>query len=970
MFEGAPPRVYALPPGADFPAGLVAGLEARLAGAPPEAWAEVEIFVNTRRMQRRLMALFDAGPARLLPRIRLVTEIDTLVADALRPPAPALARRLALARLVAVHLRGLGGGDGAAQAFEMAESLSRLIGEMAGADLAALDVGDLSAHWEANRALIDLAMSLAADMPPEGEGRLGLAAEALAARWAAAPPAHPVIVAGSTGARAPTARLMGAVAALPQGALVLPGFDFGMPADAWAALEDAGMAEEHPQCSFLRGLGMLSLTPGDVRLWSRDAPAPDPARGQVISLALRPAPVTDRWRAEGPALPDLEAAMAGAALVEAPDPRAEAGAVAAALREAVEAGRSAALITPDRVLARRVAAALDRWRIEPDDSAGEPLARTPPGRLLMQCAFCLSARVEAAALLALLKHPLVAAGPARGRHLALTRRCERWMRRLGVAFAEPAMMHRFAADDPDAMRWAGWLAPLLEGAAGAPAEASLADWLTRHLALAEGLAAGPDGQGAGALWEHEAGREARAVFAELAEAAPAAGPLDGAGYRALIGALMAERAVTEPLTPHPRVMIWGMLESRVQGAERVILGGLNEGGWPALPAPDAWLNRAMRARLGLPAPERRIGLSAHDFEQAACAVEVIFTRARHDGEAETVPARWLSRLVHLMEGLDGRSGPAALRAMRARGRRWLEVAAALERPAARTPPAPRPAPAPPVAARPARLSVTEIQTLIRDPYAIYARHVLGLRALDPLFVSADAPLRGSVLHEVMERALRAGLPATEDEAAADLVRTAEAVLAERVPWPAARRMWRARLARIARDFAGDEIRRRASAAPLAFEAPGERALASGFVLRAKADRIDRCSDGKLIVHDYKTGQAPSRAQMQRFDLQLPLEAAIAEAGGFEGVPAAPVAAMGHLVLGTRYEAKLHPLEAGDAARVWEQFANLIAAWAAPEKGYVPRRAMNKETDDSTYDALSRHGEWAETDAPQLIGVGR
>ena len=79
---------------------------------------------------------------------------------------------------------------------------------------------------------------------------------------------------------------------------------------------------------------------------------------------------------------DLPAATAGLTLARSARRRGiEALAIALRLRAAVQEGRRAALISPDRELTRQVAAALDRWGIEPDDSGGTPLHQTPPGRL-------------------------------------------------------------------------------------------------------------------------------------------------------------------------------------------------------------------------------------------------------------------------------------------------------------------------------------------------------------------------------------------------------------------------------------------------------------------------------------------------------------------------------------------------------------------------------------------------------------
>ncbi|MFN6979237.1 MAG: double-strand break repair protein AddB, partial [Gemmobacter sp.] len=512
---------------------------------------------------------------------------------------------------------------------------------------------------------------------------------------------------------------------------------------------------DHPQYRFVRLLASLGLGPADVRPWPAGAP-PDPARNRVISLALRPAPVTDRWLAEGPGLPPLEAAMARVTLIEAPSPRAEATAIALALREAAAAGKVAALLTPDRGLTRQVAAALDRWGIVPDDSGGQPLALSAPGRFLRLVAALAAGRATAEGLLALLKHPLAASAGdqagGRGPHLLALRDLERALRRDGPPFPTPASLRAWAAGGDTARAvWAGWVAGVLAEAAALAEGGSVP--LPRAVAafrrLAERVAAGPAGTGAGRLWADADGAEALAAVTMLADLAHHGGPLTAPTFADLLARVLAAHEVRDAVVPDPRIRIQGTLEARLQDADLVVLGGLNEGAWPALPPADPWLNRAMRHQAGLLLPERRIGLAAHDFQIAAAAPSVILSRALRDADAETTPARWVNRLTNLLAGLPGNGGPAALDAMRSRGAVWLVRAAAIEAPAARIPRAARPAPRPPVAARPRQLAVTRIATLIRDPYAVYARSILRLYPLDPLRAEPDARLRGSVLHRVL-----------------------------------------------------------------------------------------------------------------------------------------------------------------------------------------------------------------------------
>lgn len=969
------PRLFALPPGADFPRLLVAGLLDRMAGKPPEALARVTLYVNTRRMQRRIREVFDASGARLLPRLRLVTDLGADPLADLAPAIPPLRRRLELAQLVkGLVEREVDFAPGSA-VHDLADSLAALMDEMQGEGVApeALDRPALAenhaAHWERSLRFIRIvARYFGADAAPDAEARQRRVIEALAARWEREPPGAPVVVAGSTGSRGATALFLRAVARLPQGAVVLPGYDFDMPAPVWDSLEAGpAPAEDHPQYRFRRLVSDLGLSHRDVAPWTPDAP-PSPPRNRLLSLAFRPAPVTDQWMTEGPALTAIPEATEALSLIEAPDPRAEAVAIALALREAAENGTRAALISPDRLLTRRVAAALGRWGVLPDDSAGQPLALSPPGRFLRHVAALAGRRVTMEALLTLLKHPLTATGAAeRGPHLRFTRELELHLRRRGPAFPDRAALAAWAARGPEDGRaaWADWLGAALDGVDGAAAEAPLSACVETHLARAEAIAAGPGGTSeASGLWREAAGAEALRVMADLRREAVHGGHYSPADYADLVTSLFQAASARQAETPHPTVAIWGTLEARVQGADLVILGGLNEGVWPEAPPPDPWLSRQMRQKAGLLLPERRIGLSAHDFQQAAGAPRVILSRARRDAEAETVPSRWLNRLTNLLGGLDANGGPEALEAMRQRGRQWLALASALETPPAKADSAPRPAPRPPVAARPRELPVTEISTLIRDPYAVYAKRILRLRKLDPIRPEPDARERGTALHKIVEGFV-GGHPEAEtaEEARDRLLRITDAVLSEEIPWPAARRLWRARIERIASAFVRAEAARLARGRPEMLEDPGSAALPDlGFTLTARPDRIDVLADGRVHIYDYKSGKPPTGAQQKAFDKQLLLEAAMAERGGFAKLGPREVEGATYIRLGGDGEEAAVEFEEDTISQTWEGLHRLIASYLDRQQGYTSRRAVEKTRFVGDYDHLARHGEW-ETNAP-------
>ena len=962
------PRVFALAPGIDFPRALLVGLEKRLGADQPEAWAKTHLIVNTRRMGRRLTDLLIAGPPRLLPHISLVGDLDQTLVNGQVPPAiPPLRRRLELVQLISKLLDQQPDLAARASLYDLADSLASLIEEMHGEGVTAqairdLDVQDMSGHWARAQSFFAIADHFTAtDSGLDAQERQRLIVENLVEKWQDNPPEHPIILAGSTGSRGTTLMLMKAVARLPQGAVVLPGYDFDQPDAVWTHLAGAKGSEDHPQHRFTNLMHAFDIEPGDITPWITTKP-PSENRNKLISLAFRPAPVTDAWMSEGPKLDDLVQATADMTLIEAASPRAEAMTIALRLRQAAQDGQTAALITPDRMLTRQVGAALDRWNILPDDSAGTPLQLSPPGRFLRHVAGLFTRRLTGEMLLTLLKHPLCHDGEGRGDHLLFTRDFELNLRRYGPPFPDTASMTAYAEDARVTPEWIDWINSHICGQL-IEHDQALSEWVTQLRHIAEQISAGAGDIVTGTIWDKNAGQKALSVLESLADEAEHGGAMNAGDFTDLLGALLAGEEVRDRDAPYSGIMIWGTLEARVQGADLVILGGLNEGSWPEPARPDPWLNRQMRLKAGLLLPERRIGLSAHDFQQAIGAPEVWLTRATRSEDSETIASRWLNRLTGLLGGLPGPRGPLALEEMHKRGAKWLGWAEAIDT-ATKVDSAPRPSPCPPLGARPKRLSVTEIKRLIRDPYAIYAKHVLRLRALDPLVQEPDALLRGTAVHEILEVLIKASLTDPAALSHSGFLDLSRQVLKQQVPWPTARALWLARVDRIAGAFLESEINRRATDEPIAFEAVGESRLGDlDFTLTARADRIDRDQAGRLILIDYKTGKPPSAPEQAAFDKQLLLMAAMAEQGGFEGVEAGEVTEALFVGLGASYSEVPAPLDSEPAGIVWADLGILIAAYQVERQGYTARRMLHKDTDLGDYDQLARFGEWDRSTDP-------
>lgn len=962
------PRVFGMPAGADFATSLVNGLQALGTDLAPLDWARVEVFVNTSRTQRRIRSVFDAGPARLLPRIRLITDLaNDPTVDVGQLAISPLRRRLELSQLVAALLDNDPTLAPRSALYDLSDSLATLMEEMhgEGVDPAVFDrlnVADESGHWDRALQFLQIATQyFDTDAAPDKELRQRRVVTALSEKWAENPPDHPIIVAGSTGSRGATSLLMQAVAKLPQGAVILPGFDDDLPADVWSSMTDDRVSEDHPQYRFHQFLEKLDITPASVAMWP-NAKAPSPARNKMVSLSLRPAPVTDQWLRDGGTLGDLIQATENMTMIEAASPRAEAEAIALRLRIAAQDGITAALISPDRMLTRQVTAALDRWDVKPDDSAGLPLALSPPGRMLRHTADLFGQVITSETLLTLLKHPLChSGGEDRGPHLRFTRELELSLRRYGPPFPSADTLAAWAAktENEDGARagWADWIGGLIDGLEQIDTR-KLASHLDAHLALTEQLCAGPKIDGSGGLWDQGAGREARRICDNLTTHAEVGGTLTAREYASLFGSVLSGGTVRDRDAAHPNILIWGTLEARVQSADLVILGGMNESVWPEAARPDPWLNRNMRKEAGLLLPERRIGLSAHDYQQAVAAKEVWISRAKRSADSETVPSRWVNRLINLLGGLADQRGPEALKRMRAEGDMWLAQSAALSVPETTEPNAHRPSPQPPVAARPTSISVTQVKTLIRDPYAIYARKVLRLNRLDSLTPRVDASLRGMIVHEILENFVAQQIDATGPDARDKLMGIAQELFERDCPWPTIRAQWLSRLDRVADIFIAGEVDRQALAPKRLLEQEGKISVGTtGVDLTCKADRIDLTLDGLAYVYDYKTGMVPSKKQQISFDKQLLLEAAMIELGAFTNVGRKPVEGASFVAVNTDMRDVPAPLKDHPAMQVWDEFQTLLLEYQQKSRGYSARLAMFATTDRSDYDHLSRFGEW-------------
>ncbi|TCU16281.1 double-strand break repair protein AddB [Rhizobium sullae] len=1053
MAERHQPRVLTIQTGLPFLKTLAAALcDGRLAPVfrhdpdDPLSLSKVTIYLPTRRAARVLRSEFVdllGGRSAILPVIRPLGETDddsgyfeeALPATLdLAQPLSNTARLLELARLILawrnrlpeivrrVHADSpLAAPASPADAIWLARNLAELIDSIETEDrewseLSKLDAEDHALWWQLTAEFLQIASAFW----PERLAELGKSSPARhrnailraeANRLTAAKPAGPIIIAGSTGSMPATADLIAAVANLPEGVIVLPGLDLSMPDAHWQMVAPEITAGErtnpasrsHPQYGLSSLLKRLKLTRGDV-VAIEEAEQDLHRRAEILSRALVPAEATSNWGEWKKELPNdaLAAAFADVSLIETANEREEATAIAIALRLALEkpgqnGDSQAALITPDRNLARRVMAELSRFGILADDSAGTPLGAMLQGTLLQLLLEATLRPGDPVLIVALLKHPLARFGLERGALTQAIEALELLALRGGVAEVdisalEPLLDHQLSeqARDRHAPNWRRSLPPeAVEQARnlarrvsnsteplasalvqhrpdgrGLTTSFTLSDWAERTGRALEAVAVDERGTLAN-LWAGEAGDSLASLLREVIETEGQI-EADGPQWIDIMAALSAGQAVKPRALSHPRVFIFGTLEARLQSVDTLILGGLNEGSWPGQTANNPFISRAMKTEIGLEPPERRIGQLAHDFEMASGTRHLIYSRSLRQGSTPTVASRWLQRLLAL-------GGETFERELKARGDRFVHWVSLLDEGRSQVP-AQRPSPTPPLELQPKSYSFSEAGRLRRDPYSIYARRILRLDPVDPFNRDPGAAERGTLYHAIIDRFVREGHAAGTPEAA-DAMETilSELFDVERLP-PHIDAVWRPRFREVARAFLEWEAERRPAIRKTYTEVRGSVELEPISIrLTGVADRIDATGPNAADIIDYKTGFNPTPAQARALlDPQLALEAAALSAGAFHDIGSLVPQDLIYVRLrpGSRFrtevvnnETSARSEKAKSACDLAEesidQLVKFVSLLQSGERGFTSRLIPAQQFDfGGDYDHLARVSEWS------------
>ncbi len=933
------------------------------------------LLLPTRRACRVMQDAFlrqTNGKPILLPQLKAIGDIDEeellLQSSAekslsIRPALSPLKRQILLTRLIST-LPDF--SKNIEQNMALAQALGTLMDQIHTENLELSDLPNLvdkqafADHWQITVDFLEILSDhwpkiLEAEECIDAADRRNQLILALCTHWENNPPPHPIIAAGTTGSIYATKSLLKIISNLPQGQIILPGLDTYISSEAWEVLE-----EGHPQATLKILLEGLDVERKDVQTLTNEANAQN--RERIISDMMLPASFTSEWGKDEKHHDD-KAALTPIHRYDCETIQEEADLIALLLREALETpSKTAALITPNRGLARRVAQACRRWDIMLDDSAGQALSETPLGLYLLSTIAALIEGARPFSLLSLLKNQY-----AKGNNVEEYRKNVRLLEyqvMRGIVKTPTFKFYKSCTQDEKLIAFISHLEGLFKTSLPLFEENThdFNDLLTEHLTLSETLANDEHQSGATNLWQGEIGEAASLFFSDLKTYASAFPKMTGVEYLAVITQLMKQVTIRPKFGTHPRLQILGQLEARLIQADRVILAGLNEGTWPPSMGYSPWMSRPMRKDFGLPPLERDLTLATHDFVQGICQNEVFLTRSKKMDGTPTLPARWLERLETYVQANNNLTnfvitGP------------HLEYLKHLHH-APQQSSITRPAPTPPVESRPRKLSVTGVETLMKDPYAIYARKILGLYRLDPIEKPYDAAQKGNILHHTLNRFIHVHRVSFTHGALSDFLTIAKEEFEKATSNQDIYAFYEPRLIRLGEWFINHETQWRYKASFVAAEIEGEITFDNDFTLHARADRIDQLHEGDMAIIDYKSGGTYSKKQMEKGGTpQLPLEALILDEGGFSPISNKKAHRLAYWKLTGGNPAgnitELSDIQASNLVEtVKTSLMTLISSFDDQQTPYYAIPVLENAPRFNDYEHLERVKEWAALDEEQ------
>tara|TARA_Y100001970_G_scaffold294354_1_gene451333 strand:- start:13624 stop:16674 length:3051 start_codon:yes stop_codon:yes gene_type:complete len=804
--------------------------------------------------------------------------------------------------------------------------------------------------------------------------RLNLALVTLSKYWKKNPTSNPVIIAGSTGTMPAVTKLMQTILSLDQGIVIIPGLDKDMDKELWDSIKPS-----HPQFALRTLLENLHTNRSIVKAWPHHFKSKEnKERIRILNTSLS-------YNLEsGKSLETFDQLKLGVnnlSIAECQSQQEEAGVIALKIRSDIDLAKinstnkndrnllpKVALVTSDRRLAHRVTTELLQWNLSVDDSAGMPLGWTNTGALFRLTAQVCKIHTTPVDLLAILKHSLSSGNLRTDIFKETVKKIE------SIFFRGPEKYLYFSHLDrvsnnsdinSETRKWIECFSNHINHLKKISASrSSFLDNLRCHIELTEWLASTDEKSGESILYSNDGGKEMYAFLEELLQNANIIGKMAPHNYFGLFETLMSKHNIRKKdVSPEPFIFIWGPLEARLQSADITILGGLNEGSWPSNSNDDPWMSGAMREAFGLPSFEKMMGLSAHDFIQAASSENVMLTRSINTNEGPATASRWLTQLKTNLKRLGLDSEPIR------RGKKIIEKYNTTRSQYGERILIDPPAPCPPIHSRPRKLSVTQIEKLMGDPYSIYARHILNLRPIDAVDALPGPSEKGTIIHEILDLFVKNVDKTNPDLAFNSLIEISNEIFVSREPRQGFFAFWWPRFERIAKWIVEQEGYRQLKLEDIGSEIYGQLLLkrpGGNFILTAKADRIGRHFDGSLSILDYKTSKAPSRNDIRMGKSpQLPLEAAIAEGGGFQDVSAAQVKELAYWHLsGGQPPGEIRKIEDNLREIVKESIIgleSLIDIFDQPNTPYlsVPRPEWEPSWND--YGHLARIKEWGVTE---------
>ena len=952
------------------------------------ALCDITIFLPNRRAIKSLTETFlrmANGKVMLLPKMLSLGDInedDLVLLSAkeinLEPLIDDIERQLLLSLLVRKKFEQQGKNISYESALSLASELISLIDEtiIYDADLSKVKqivADEFAKHWQETIAFLSIItdnwdLILNERNQTQKASRQKILVDEQILNWQQNQPQNKIIMAGFANYQPTIAKMLKTVANLPNGQVIFYGLDNNLDDEAFAKIN-----ELHPQYGFKQFLSFLNVNRKDI-LELDFSDKEIKANGNTFNYTrvllgseiMRPSAATSSWSN----ITDInDEALLGLNVITFKDQREEALSIALMMRNVLEnKGLTCALVTPNRSLARRVASELERWNIIVDDSAGKPLSKTPVGIFILLTAQMVLNDFNPKDFLATMKHPFACGGIRSNIFRSNVRRLELEILR-GIApkngFLELINALDDVKNDELRLKLQKWLETIYSFAQNfidltQKPQADFKQMLKAHLEFLESLAATDIQSGAEHLWQNDDGETAASFIANLYDKADLLKTITPYDYLGILENLMAEQTVRAKYNLHPRLAVLGLLEARLQRYDLMIMGGLNEGVWPADPKIDSFMNQQMRKTIGLSPSDKIIGTMAYDFISHFCSPNVIITRSEKENGTLANCSRWLLRLDAVLEALELK---AFFAKNLAKAQKWHQYSVLIDKPDTIKAIMP-PAPCPPLNSRPRSLAVTGVETLMRDPYAVYAKHILRLKALDAINAEAGANEFGSRVHAIIAEFITQNQKNDDLETLLDIGK--KYLFDEKIA-ASIQAFWWSNFVSIAQSFISAQESRQDNIKETFCEIKGSLSFDAPFApfeLYAIADRIDVLKDNSLEIIDYKTGSIPTKKDvLAGFSPQLPLEVVIAKNRGFKDIATTTVSNVIFWELKGRDKSKISSYAEviNQADEALTSFKAIISVFDDENTCYLARPHPSYAPKYSDYQHLARVKEWASGD---------